>query len=83
MTLNEENRILRLLLASAYSSLHHAANVYREVCQGDSICGMCAYDNPAGSTYTECPGFYKDDCFRWYLSDEVSAFIPIEEDKNE
>lgn len=83
MTLEEENRILRLLLASAYGSLHYAANVYREECQGDSLCGMCAYDIPAGSTCTECPGFYKDDCFRWYLSDEASAFIPIKEDKSE
>ena len=83
MTLEEENRILRLLLASAYGSLHHAANVYREECQGDSLCGMCAYDLNARLTCTECPGFYKDVCFRWYLSDEVSAFIPIKEGTSE
>lgn len=83
MTLEEENKVLRHLLAIAYGDLHCAANTYREVCCGDSLCGLCVYDLPAGSTYTECPGFYKDDCFRWYLSDEVSALIPIKEDKNE
>lgn len=80
MTLEEENKHLRRLLASAYSSLHYAANRYREVCCGDSLCGMCEYDLPDGAEYAECPGFYKDDCFRWYLSDEVSAFIPVKED---
>lgn len=79
MTLEEENKLLRRLLASAYGSLHHAVNVYRKECSGDSLCGLCAYDIPAGSTYAECPGFYKDDCFRWFLSDLVSALIPIKE----
>lgn len=83
MTLEEENKLLRILLTSAYRALHHAVNVYREECSGTSLCVLCAYDLPAGSTYTECPGFYKDDCFRWYLSDKASAFIPIKEDKNE
>ena len=83
MTLEEENKVLRRLLASAYGSLHDAVNVYREECSGVNLCGMCSYDYPAGSIHTECPGFYKDHCFRWYLSDEVSAFIPIKEDKNE
>ena len=83
MTLEEENKRLRCLLTSAYNSLHYAANRYREVCCGSFLCSMCSYCPPAGVEYAECPGFYKDDCFRWYLSDEASAFIPVKEVESE
>lgn len=83
MTLEEENRLLRNLLTSAYHALHATAIAYRKECSGKSLCGYCVYDSPDGAEYVECPGFYKDDCFRWYLSDKVSAIIPIKEDMNE
>lgn len=84
MTFEEENKLLRNLLTSAYRALHTVANAYREECSGKSLCAYCAYDPPARMDYPcECPGFYKDDCFRWYLSEKASAFIPIKEDKNE
>ena len=80
MTLEEENKLLRNLLTSAYHALHAVANAYREECSGESLCGYCAYDPPAGMDYPcECPGFYRSDCFRWYLADNVSSVIPIKE----
>lgn len=81
MTLEEENKLLRNLLTSAYHALHAVANAYRAECSGKSLCGYCAYDPPAGAEYVECPGFYKDDCFRWYLTDNVSSVIAIKEDE--
>lgn len=77
MTLEEENKLLRNLLTSAYYALHTVANAYRKECSGKSLCWLCSYDPPAGAENIECPGFYKDACFRWYLSDNASAFIPI------
>lgn len=81
MTLEEENKRLRCLLTSAYCALHTVANAYRKECFGKSLCAFCAYDPPDGMEYAECPGAYKDDCFRWYLTDNVSSVIPIKEDK--
>lgn len=84
MTLEEENKVLRNLLTSAYHALHIVAFAYRRECSGKSICWLCSYNPPAGMDYPiECPGFYKDYCFRWYLSDNVSAFIPIKEVESE
>ena len=44
----------------------------RETKCDDSVCGMCEYDGAyigqSGDWCNECPGFYKDDCFK--LSDE-------------
>lgn len=84
MTLEEENKQLRILLTSAYRALHIAANAYREECSGKSLCGLCDYEPPCGTDYPcECPGFYRSDCFRWHFTDKVISLIFIKEDKKE
>lgn len=78
--MESENEKLKKLLATSYAALHAAANAYREECSGKSLCGFCAYDLPAGAEYAECPGFYKNECFRWQFADDVEKLIPIKED---
>ena len=78
--MENENDKLKELLAASYAALHTAVNVYREECCGDSLCGICAYDLPAGAEYAECPGFYKNECFRWQFADDVEKLIPIKEE---
>lgn len=53
----------------AISDLTWAVNEYRRLTTETDLCGLCKYDLPPagenGQTY-ECPGFYKDDCFKWH-----------------
>ncbi len=63
-------------------ALYTAANAYREECSGKSLCGFCAYDPPAGMEYPcECPGFYKNECFRWQFADDIEKLVPIKEEE--
>ena len=79
--MESENEKLKKLLAASYAALHTAANAYREECSGKSLCGYCAYDPPAGMEYPcECPGFYKNECFRWLFADDVEKLVPIKEE---
>lgn len=78
--MESENEKLKKLLAASYAALHTAANAYREECCGDSLCGICAYDLPDGDEYAECPGFYKNECFRWLFADDVEKLVPIKEE---
>lgn len=52
----------------AISDLTWAVNEYRRLTTETDLCGLCKYDLPPagenGQTY-ECPGFSKDDCFKW------------------
>lgn len=52
----------------AISDLTLAVNEYRRLTTATDLCGLCKYDLPPagenGQTY-ECPGFCKDDCFKW------------------
>lgn len=52
----------------AISDLTWAVNEYRRLTTETDLCGLCKYDLPPagenGQTY-ECPGFCKDDCFKW------------------
>ena len=52
----------------AISDLTWAVNEYRRLTTETDLCGLCKYDLPPagenGQTY-ECPGFWKDDCFKW------------------
>ena len=52
----------------AISDLTWAVNEYRRLTTETDLCGLCKYDLPPagenGKTY-ECPGFCKDDCFKW------------------
>lgn len=52
----------------AISDLTWAVNEYRRLTTETDLCGLCKYDLPPagenGQIY-ECPGFYKDGCFKW------------------
>ena len=53
---------------AAVEDLTYVVNEYRRETIGTDFCGMCEYDlPPAGENgqTAECPGFYKDDCFKW------------------
>lgn len=53
---------------AAVEALTYVVNEYRRETSGTDFCGMCEYDlPPAGENgqTAECPGFYKDDCFKW------------------
>lgn len=55
------------------SDLTWAVNEYRRLTTETDLCGLCKYDLPPagenGQTY-ECPGFSKDDCFKWRGQEE-------------
>ena len=53
---------------AAVSALTDMVNEYRRETSGTDFCGLCEYDlPPAGENgqMAECPGFYRDDCFKW------------------
>lgn len=53
---------------AAVSDLTDMVNEYRRETSGTDFCGLCEYDlPPAGENgqMAECPGFYRDDCFKW------------------
>ena len=53
---------------AAVSALTDMVNEYRRETSGTDFCGLCQYDlPPAGENgqMAECPGFYRDDCFKW------------------
>ena len=52
----------------AVNALTGVVNEYRRETSGTDFCGLCEYDMPpAGENgqMAECPGFYRDDCFKW------------------
>lgn len=61
---------------AADRSLKVLADAVRERHHDDTPCGLCEYDTPpAGECeqLNECPGFERDDCFKWRGQWEADA----------
>ena len=75
----EENSELKRLLRESMSTMKVIADTYREEAGNDGICGLCEFDGAiqgeSGDWYPECPGFERDDCFKWKHAEEAMKLL--------
>ena len=66
------------LLKSAVEAMKGLADAERYEHEDEICCGYCEYDSPmteCGEMLYECPGYDKNDCFKWRHIDEALALI--------